>query len=172
MSDNKFLLDANALINVSREYYSFKVAPAFWEWTKKQIENGNFILLKVVYDELQKGNDELKAWSATLDKDLIFNHKEDALVIAKYGEVIRHLNDCGYYKEVAIKDWAEGSVADPWLIAMASVHGGIIATNEAKKGSLQKAYPSSEAKIPNVADYFGVKCMKFIDVLETLKFKF
>ncbi|HJX13119.1 MAG TPA: DUF4411 family protein, partial [Dehalococcoidales bacterium] len=56
--------------------------------------------------------------------------------------------------------------ADPWVIAYAKAHGGIVVTFETPAPFAQKP------KIPDIADLFGVKHKNLWDVLDELKATF
>ena len=71
----------------------------------------------------------------------------------------------------AVWTWSQVNVADPWLIAAGSLYGYPIVTNETRNGGRQKSHPSKKTKIPDIADAFKVKCIRFIDVLEALQFR-
>ena len=36
-----------------------------------------------------------------------------------YQEIMRYIQDCGYYNDTALRQWSQIDVADPWLIAAA-----------------------------------------------------
>lgn len=43
--------------------------------------------------------------------------------VNKYQDVLQFVATSGYYKKSAFSIWAQGSVADPWLIASAIANG-------------------------------------------------
>ena len=51
-------------------------------------------------------------------------------IIAKYTEVLTHLQTNPCYQEAALREWSKATVADPWLIAAAAVKGYTIITLE------------------------------------------
>lgn len=70
---------------------------------------------------------------------------------------MQYIQTCGLYKEQALRTWADGDVADPWLIAAAAVNGYTVITAEVPSGGLSVKNPNKSAKIPDVANAFGVK---------------
>lgn len=63
MPDNaKFIIDTNVLIEAYQRYYSFDIAPIFWDSILKEIKNGNIIIIDRVANEIEKGDDKLKNW--------------------------------------------------------------------------------------------------------------
>lgn len=70
---------------------------------------------------------------------------------------MQYVQTCGLYKEQALASWAPEDVADPWLIAAAAVYDYTIITVEAPSGGLSLKTQNKNAKIPDVANAFGVK---------------
>lgn len=69
-----------------------------------------------------------------------------------------------------LSEWSRESVADPWLIAAAATYNTIITFEEANKG-LNSRSPSKNAKIPDVANEFGVKTEKLYYMMRELGLK-
>jgi hypothetical protein len=57
-----YLIDANAFIEASRHYYSFNLAPRYWNWLHEQSVAGNLGSIQAVYDEIADGDDALSEW--------------------------------------------------------------------------------------------------------------
>ena len=152
----KFLIDANSFMTPYRQYYAFDLIPAYWVELSKRTDSGRLILLDMVKAEIEKGKDELAAWIDRETGFVICNHVS-AEIIAKYQEILQYVQNCGLYKEQALRIWSDNEVADPWLIAAAAVNDYTIITAEAPSGGLSIKTPNKEAKIPDVAKAFGVK---------------
>lgn len=165
----KYLIDTNSLITPYKTYYPFDFARKFWEQMKKTIENGNVVLLDLVKDEVNKGDDELSEWINGFSSSLIISHKQP-VIIAKYAEILRHIQMSSYYKEKALLDWSKADVADPWLIATACTYGYKIITFETKNGNLSTINKSSRAKIPDICSVFGVECETLYNMMRVLSF--
>ena len=58
-----YVLDANVLIQAAREYYAFDLVPAFWDKLVDLASNSRVLSIDRVKFELDRGNDELKAWA-------------------------------------------------------------------------------------------------------------
>lgn len=54
-----YVLDANIFIEAARTYYSFDLAPPFWEFLKTKAHNGLLCSIDRVYDEIKLGKDQL-----------------------------------------------------------------------------------------------------------------
>ena len=151
-----FLIDSNAFMTPFRFYYAFDLVPAYWEKLKKYLESGRVVVLDIVKDEIEKGQDELAEWLSEVD-NLVVVPKVTEQTVAEYQEVMQFVASSGYYKESALATWAPANIADPWLIAAAKSNGYTLVTEEVKSGGLSKKTPNKSAKIPDVAEYLGVK---------------
>lgn len=60
MGDNEiFLVDSNSFMTPFRFYYAFDLVPAYWKELNKHINSGRIVVLDIVKDEIDKGNDDL-----------------------------------------------------------------------------------------------------------------
>jgi len=168
-SKTVFLIDTNSLITPYRMYYPFDLAPNFWRCMETRIKDGSIVILDKVYDELLKGKDALSNWLVGIGPFNQIEHK-DPSIIKKYGEVLAHIQTSGFYKPKALSEWSNNNVADPWLIACASVLKYTIVTFEGPNKSLSKAFPSSDPKIPDVCKEFGVVHKNLFDMMRALSF--
>ena len=112
-------------------------------------------MLDKVKDELLKGDDELSDWMLSLQVNRLIDHR-DPDILGKYGAVLQYVQSDQRYKPAALEEWSKDSVADAWLIATAAAHNCTIVTFETRNGGLSVSNPSKNAKIPDVADIFGV----------------
>ena len=55
----KFLVDANSFIEPYRRYYAFDLIPSYWEALSAKAKTGRVVLLDMVKDEIDKGEDAL-----------------------------------------------------------------------------------------------------------------
>ena len=83
--------------------------------------------------------------------------RRDPTILAHYGAILGHIQSNACYKPSALAEWAKGTVADPWLISTAKAKGYTIITFEVPNKGLNPRSPSKNAKIPDVANVFGVK---------------
>lgn len=169
-SSEKFLIDANTLMTASRFFYAYDLVPSFWEIFEEEIKAGNIVLLDMVKGEIDKGQDELKQWiSERKDKFEVCNHVAPE-IIPKYAEVMQYIQECGFYNEKGLNDWARNEVADPWLIA-AAVKGYKLITFEQSAGSLNVKNKCGRVKIPDVAKHFNVEVHNLYHMMRQLKMK-
>mgnify|MGYP007046610091 CR=1 FL=1 len=77
------------------------------------------------------------------------------------------------YKESAltaqVRGWANEDIADPWIIAIAKELGLTIVTEEQKVPNLGQGNPVKSAKIPDICDDWGVRCISRNDFFEEVK---
>ncbi len=170
MVNEKFLVDSNSFMTPYRQYYAFDLIPTYWDKLSNRAESGRLVLLDMVKDEIDKGKDELSDWVSKQTEFEICNHVKPE-IINKYQEVLQYVQSCGLYKEQALQAWAPGNIADPWLIAAASVNNYIIITDEVPSGGLSPKNPNRNAKIPDVAKAFGVRTYNLYYMMRQLEIK-
>ena len=168
MSDQEiFLLDSNAFMTPFRFFYAFDLVPAYWKELEKHINAGRVVVLDAVKDEIEKGQDDLSDWLSSVD-NLKVVPKVTEQTVKAYQEVMNFVASSGYYKESAVTTWAPANIADPWLIASAKTNSYTLVTEEVKSGGLSKKTPNKSAKIPDIAEYLGVKTIGVFDMMRKL----
>ncbi len=166
----KFLIDSNSFMTPYRQYYAFDLVPAYWNELSKRTNSGKLVLLDMVKAEIDKGKDDLADWLSRQVGFAICNHISPE-IIGKYQEVLQYIQTCGLYKEQALRIWADGDAADPWLIASAIVNDYTIITAEVPSGGLSVKNPNKNAKIPDVAKAFGVRTNNLYYMMRQLGIK-
>ncbi len=171
MSKEIFLIDSNSLITPHLEFYPFDFAPGFWIQMEERIKDGSIRILDMVKNELLQGKetDALKSWMEELAVDEI--DRREGAILEKYAEIVQYLQDSPLYQPTALAEWAKKTVADPWLIATAATYDFTIITFEKPSGGLNEKTPNKFAKIPDVANVFGVKTESLYYLMRTLGFK-
>ena len=160
-------MDSNSFITPSNQYYQFSIARSFWDKIENHIVDGDIAILDAVFEEIKKGEDDLSEWIKGITITNYISRK-DPIIIQNYSNILKYIQESGYYKSIALKEWSRYECADPWLIATAKAHNLTIVTFESKKGLLQKRQPSAQPKIPNVAAEFGVRCCSLFDMMKEL----
>lgn len=167
----RFLLDSNIFITPHRLYYPFDFAQGFWNQLAEKLTLDNVFVLDKVVSEVSKLEDELSTWISGLEDFEALSVKTSSFV-ANYGKVLTYVQTCGLYKEEALRNWARGDIADPWLIAVAMDIGATIITEESSVGTgLSAKNKSRNAKLPDVANHFGVKCENLFYFMRQMNFK-
>ena len=152
-----YLLDSNIYINFYDRYYKMNYFPTFWS-TLPSILNSNVKIAEVILDENYQ-DPSFKEWLAQNYSPSLINHKEDS---SEWGQVLAHVKSCGFYKDSALfsgRGWANEKIADAWLIAIAKKLNLTIVTDEARNVNLNLINPSKNAKIPDVCDQLGIRCI-------------
>lgn len=155
--EEKFLLDANTFITPFQNYYPFDFAPGFWTQLKLKLKSKSVYVLDSAWNEVLKGDDDLSDWLKTVH-DINIVDRRTVPIMAKYGEILKFLQDSPLYTEKALRVWSDISIADPWLIAAASALGYTLVTFEMSAGPISTNSPSGKPKIPDIARKFDVRC--------------
>lgn len=163
----KYLLDSNIYLNFYERYYQYNYFPSFWKELNKII-NEKVIIPRVVIDEHYQNN-WFKEWlSENFHADIV-NHKN---FVEEWGHVLNHVSTCGLYKDDAlssIKGWAHEKIADPWIVAIAKSENLVVVTSELKNHNLNSIHPSKSAKIPDVCNSLGVRCIDMNTFFKEIK---
>lgn len=170
MAQEKFLIDANAFITPHLQYYPFDFAPSFWQQLECSVKDGRIVMLDMVKAEVLQGTDSLHDWMESLEiGELIDRRQPD--ILAKYSQVLTHLQTNPCYQEAALREWSKASVADPWIIATAAAYGYTIITLEKSIPGLSPKAPTKKPKIPDVAKALGVQTQDLFYLMRKLNFK-
>ncbi|MDR2572170.1 MAG: DUF4411 family protein [Oscillospiraceae bacterium] len=164
-----YLIDTNSLITPYKRYYPFDLAPPFWKSMEEKLKDGNIVLLDKVYNEVTAGDDELTEWLSGIEYINVVSHKNVEMV-KKYSEILSYVQTCGFYKQKALAEWSDAKVADAWIVACAIVQNHTVVTFEEPNGNLNKNYPCSRAKIPEICDVFGIEYTNLFEMMRQLSF--
>ena len=158
----KYLLDTSVFIEAKKTYYAFDICPGFWNWIKT---SDKLQSVSAVKKEIMNGNDYLKDWvSDNLPISFFLPH--DQKIQKKYAEIAEYV--MALPDDFIMKgklDFLSG--ADGWLIAAAKILGCAIITYERYNSQTRK-----KVLIPNVAEYYQVKCIDVFSVLREMKIQF
>ncbi len=144
-----YVIDTCSLIAMI-EIYPQDVFPGVWEKIDELIDECKIISVDDVYIELSSKDDDIYKWAG--NRKHIFKELGDEI----QGSATKILDTHANLIDPRIKK----SSADPFLIAVARVHGGIVVTEENYSGSDHKS------KIPDVCRYYKIDC---IDLLKMLR---
>lgn len=142
-----FLVDSNVLIEAKNRYYSFDLAPGFWDWLEDAHDAGDVSSIKAVEQELVAGSDDLATWAA--DRPSFFAPIDNATT-SSFPRLSAWANS-RRYDQRAVNEFT-GQNADYMLIAHAMAHGYTVVTNE-------RPSPHSKRRIliPDACAAMGVK---------------
>lgn len=156
-----YILDANVLIDASRDYYPIRQVPEFWEWLVHMGEQGQVKVPIEVYETLTENiEDGLADWLRSEKNSLLFDEHVDAGVVAT---VIEN----GYASDLTDVE-VEKLNEDPFLIAYAllDVARRCVVTTEVSRPSATRA----NRKIPDVCDQFNVLHRNTFQLVREMRF--
>ncbi len=160
----KYLLDANTFIEAKNRYYNMQVCPGYWDWLLLKSASNEIASISLVYDELKRGNDELKDWA--IDHEDLFLDISDEPTQQAFAEIAQYVSEqASEMRSGAMEEFLSG--ADPWLIAKARISGMTIVTHEAFN-----AYIKRKFLIPNICRLFDVPYIDTFELLLTLEAEF
>jgi len=167
MSSNyTFVIDTSVFIEAYKRYYSFDIAPSFWNALVQHAESGHIISIDRVKQEMNSFHkeDELSKWANEHFVEW-FEPTDKPEVISTYGHIITWAVQQDQYYDAAKNEFA--SAADSWLIAFAKTYNFTVVTHE-------QFDPNSKRRIliPNVCHAFNVPYVDTFDMLRCLGVKF
>ncbi|WP_284037071.1 DUF4411 family protein [Neobacillus sp. 114] len=160
-----YVLDANVFINAHRDYYSFDLAPGFWDRLINLAGQNALCSIDRIQQEIispsETDPDELHAWSA--EKFCEHFHNTDAFdVIKEYTEIQKWALQNPRFKDAAKEEFARN--ADAWLVAYAKAKNYTLVTHEAYNAETRK-----RILIPVVCREFGVPYVNTFEMLRQLQ---
>ena len=106
MAQEKYLIDANAFMTPHLQYYPFDLAPSFWDKLEHYIKDGTIVIMDMIKAEVLQGTDSLRDWMDTLEIGDYLDRRQPE-IIAKYTEVLTHLQTNACYQEAALHEWSK-----------------------------------------------------------------
>ena len=155
------LLDANVLIDASRDYYPMDRVPEFWDWLAAMGERGLVKIPREVYDKVTDADDELSRWLKNNRQVLLLDELVDEASLAR---VVAE----GYapdLNDVEIEQLNE----DPFLVAYA-----LVDVQQRRVVSTERSRPSAtraNRKVPDVCNRFGITCYDTFRFIRELDFR-
>jgi hypothetical protein len=162
-SDPRYLFDSDVLITSSTKHYAYAYCEAFWDWLRAGHMADRFHSIDVVKREVLNGlnkGDPFYKWMTHPSMNPFFRNRGavDDLVGKLTGMAQTSPKK---FTHAAIEKFTNTAKADIWLIAYAAKHKGfVIVTNEESAPDSKK-----EIKLPDAANWLGVKTVKLVDVL-------
>lgn len=154
-----YILDTNS-IRVLGNYYP-DVFPTFWSQMEAVVADGTVSSVREVRKEieLQDASEHVGIWVAS--NPLIFPTPAEAEM-----EMVAEIFRIPHFQQlIGEKQRLRGQpVADPFIVARASVLSGCVVTEEVHK--------PNGAKIPNVCEHFTVDCCNMKEFLSRLGWRY
>ncbi len=169
----QFLLDSDVLVQAKNLHYRFEFCHGFWDWIGDAHTAGLLSSVQKVRAELVAGRrgDQARIWAEARPASFFLPDLGDALVMSHYGTLMTWAATSKHYSAPAIKQFADQSKADAFIIAAAKRWGAAVVTHEKANPEAKKRIP-----IPDAAAAIGVKTMTIFELLtkhasDTFKFK-
>ncbi len=165
-----YVLDTNIYIDFYERYYCHEVFPSFWTHFTDIINSGKVVIPQVVLNEQFQG-EWFTDWLKHNFGGSVLNHKK---YDAQWSGVINYIHESDLYKDLALLSeggWAHDRIADPWLIAIAKEEGFTVVSDEKKNVNLHTHKPHKAAKIPDVCEGLGVRCIDRITFFKEIGLK-
>jgi hypothetical protein len=155
-----YLFDSDTFIGASRLYYSFDLAPGFWEWLGSPEIRQQVAPVDAVRKEVTAGTGPLVDWAKGLPDDFWLSHTDESL---SWGSELSSwvMHPDRIYTQAARAEYLDK--ADFHLVAQAKAAGHTVVT-------MEKSEPNSKkrVKIPDACLAFGVPCVQPFQVYRTL----
>jgi hypothetical protein len=150
----RWCFDTSALIEPWVRLYPQDMFEPVWSKLQELAEEGLIVAPQDVLLELERQKDDLHEWAVQRQMFL----EPDRQVLESFKDIVnRHP---GFMKTGSTK-----SGADPFVVALAEVHGLQVVTYETR------AKKDAAPKMPDVCDRRGVKCVSLVDVLRETGFR-
>lgn len=161
ITDKKYCLDTNVLIQAWQKYYSPKICPDYWNLLDSLGSQDIIFMPEMVYGEIVRTDDDLSRW---LKKSKIPIKKIDESV----AKCLKDIYSAGPNHKFLVDNTKARSLADPWVIAHALKENAIVVTKEEKVTKSN----TTKIKIPNVCDKMNVSWINDFQLIEELGIKF
>lgn len=166
----KYCLDTNVFLESFKRYYSFSIAPPFWDALVDWGNQGTVQSLNIVYDELVKGDqDELVDWVKNTGRSIF--QEPDISTYDEYTKiadlVVRD------YEPHVVEPFLKG--ADPWVIAHAKANNYTVITLEGFRQEQRNPsghFGCRKVAIPNICKKIGVSVTDTFQFLSNIGFSF
>ena len=164
-ASHRYLLDTNVFIQAYQKYYAFDLAPPFWAGLARCARYGYVRSVDRVLDEINRKDDPLAEWANTEFRTW-FKNTNQSDVASSYAQLIEWSRTKDYIRS-AIRDFAEFTNADAWVVAYAHANGFVVVTEEKINREIRRRIP-----IPNVCQDFDVKCVNTFDMMRQINIHF
>lgn len=147
----KYAVDTSALIDGLERYYPVEAFPGLWQKVDDLIAEGRFFMSDEVWEEATAKDAAVKAWC---------DGRRDAVVIPTDAAVATEVQRVLTNHERLVMNLKNRNRADPFVIAVASLQGGVVVTGEGADGT------ENRPKIPYVCQKLGIECIRFLELIK------
>jgi hypothetical protein len=151
-----YCIDTNSIIDARNKLYPLDLFPGLWLKVEGLIMQGRLCAPEEVRRELEKKDDETKKW-AKLQGGLFVPDSPD-LISETQRIMAQHPH--------LVNSTTGRSAGDPFVIALAKIHGHTLITEERKSGN------SNHPRIPDVCAIYRMKWIRFTQLIRDEQWKF
>jgi len=152
----RYSIDTSGLLDGWKRYYPPELFPGVWEKLGELVEDGALRASEEVLVELERRDDEVLAWARGQDGLLVPLDDEVQGAVAEILQLHPRLVGVGRRR----------SAADPFVIALARVHGCTVVTGESPTGKL------NSPRIPDVCAALEIPCLRLVDLMREERWVF
>jgi len=146
-----YSFDTSSILNGRRDLLPPGTFPTLWANIEEMIDRGNIRCIDLVLEELAKREgDEIHGWAKA----------QVGLFVPLTEDVQRAVREVLAAHPRLIGVGSGRSGADPFVIALARVHGGTVVSEETESRNLTKP------KIPDACDALGVRRLSLVGFVQ------
>lgn len=156
-----YLVDASSLITAHNTYLALHRVPEFWDWLLHQGGNGAVKMPKVIYEEVEDGNDALADWMGE-------KATKDALLLDEAAAPAHVLTAMACYGPNPAEADLVTIGKDPFLVAAALVDTAdrrVVTAEVSKPGRT-----GPRRHLPDVCADCGVSSITLVQLMKNLNF--
>lgn len=151
----RYSIDTSAILDGWTRYYPPDVFPAVWSRLEELCDEGVIVAAEEVKIEMERKQDEVFEW---VKKHVQLVPLDTQIQLAAREILTNH--------ERLVMKGGRRSLADPFVIAVAKVHGCTVVTGEPRRGRLDKP------NIPDVCEALGVRWVNLLGMFRELGIRF
>jgi len=149
----RYVLDTSLFIQARRSYYAFDIAPSFWQYLVKSTNEGIITSIDKVYDEIERGKDDLYEWvQQNLPLQFFYSTDNSPEVLANYQQLVSWSSSNTQFLNNAKAEFAQYDEADAWIVAFALSSKLTVVSQEIFNANIKRKF-----LIPNVCHEFNVR---------------
>ena len=152
----RYSIDTSGLLDGWKRYYPPELFPGVWEKLGELVEDGALRASEEVLVELERRDDEVLAWA----------RGQDGLIVPLDDEVQGAVAEILQLHPRLVGMGGRRAAADPFVIALARVHGCTVVTGESRSGNLNRP------RIPDVCAALEIPCLRLVDLMREERWVF
>lgn len=149
----RYILDTSLFTQAKRSYYAFDIAQSFWTYLVRLANQGTITSIDKVYDEIERGKDDLYIWvQQNLPSQIFCDTDNSPDLLINYQQLISWSSSNTQFTSNAKAEFAQYYEADAWVVAFAISNKLTVVSQETFNANIKRKIP-----IPNVCHAFNVR---------------